>query len=127
VSLVPASLADAEDAAVIAATLAVLVSTLQWTASSPWWKDPIGGTVVGKDLALLVILIPTTILLIWPGLISPLAGAVIGLASMVAITIVMVWRSVALYRIQRPWPLPPRDSSKHPVLRRDSGTEDPGR
>ena len=125
-SLVPVSLVDAENGAVITATLVVIESVLQWTASSPWWKDPIGSTFVVKDFALLVVLIPTTILLIWPDAISPFAGAVLLLASMIGITGAMVWRSVVLYKIQRPWPLPPRDNTRHPALRRDK-EEDPGR
>lgn len=126
-SLVPVSLVDAENGAIIAATLAVIESVLQWTASSPWWKDPIGSTFVVKDFALLVVLVPTTILLIWPDVISQLAGAILLFVSMVSITAVMVWRSVVLYKIQRPWPLPPRDNTRHPALRRDRGEDDPGR
>lgn len=107
-SSVPVALIDAGNAGIFMATSAVANSALQWTFTSPWWKDPLGGTVILKDMCMLVILVPSCLLLVWPGLIGPVAAEVLLLCSMVGISVVLTWRSVVLYRIKRPWPLPPR-------------------
>lgn len=109
-SIVPVALSDAGNGAIFAATTAVVVSVVQWTVTSPWWKDHIGLTVILKDICLMVVLVPSSLLLIWPGLIGPLGAAILILCSMVGITLVLSWRCVVWYRIRRPWPLPPRKS-----------------
>lgn len=102
--MVPVALTDAVDGSVFAATVTVLVFTVQYTLSSPWWNDPIGRTVVFKDLALLILLIPASLSLIWPSWLSPISGAVLSVVSTALITIAMAWRSVVWFRIRKPWP-----------------------
>lgn len=102
---VPVWLLDAENGSVFSVTVAVFIFMVQWTLSSPWWKDHVGVTLVVKDLCLLVIFVPTCMMLAWPGVISPLTGAILGFSSLVGITVAMAWRSIVWYRIRRPWPL----------------------
>jgi uncharacterized membrane protein YbhN (UPF0104 family) len=114
--VVPVLLTDAVDASVIFATVVVFFVTGQWTASSPWWSDPIGSTVVVKDLALLVILIPSCVSIVWPGVVSPFEAAVIALASMLGISFALTWRAVVMWRIRKPWPFRRRDSGTDKTL-----------
>lgn len=113
---VPVGLLDAGNAAVFAATAAVIISVLQWTFTSPWWNDPIGRTVIFKDFCLMVLLVPASLLLVWPDLISPFGEAILVLCSTAGIALVLSWRCVVWYRIKRPWPLPPRQSGADKTL-----------
>lgn len=106
--VVPVMLQDVENFCVFAAAFSVLLFTAQWTFSSPWWRDPVGRTVVAKDVALLVLLVPACCILVDPHLVTPLQWAVIGTASTGGIFVVMAWRCVVWWRIRKPWPFRPR-------------------
>jgi hypothetical protein len=98
------TLIDVGDGLVIASTVSVLLFVLQYTFTSPWWDDPLGFTVVAKDLALLILLVPASLLLVWPHLLTPLGAIITEVTSLALITMTMVWRSVVWYRIKKPWP-----------------------
>lgn len=86
--------------ALIAATICVLLSVLQWTDTASWWRDELGANVVLKDICLLFILVPLAVqtwvplshqFILWMSFIS-LSG----------IALIMLWRLAVMYRIRRP-------------------------
>lgn len=88
--------------ATIAFTASILVFVVQYTLTSPWWYDPVGSTIVLKDLLLLAILVPSSVAFLWPDLIDRLLMAEIDLAVLAAATLVMVSRCVVWWHIKRP-------------------------
>lgn len=93
---------DAVDGVIWAATASVVWFVLQYTLSAPWWRDPVGRTVIAKDLALLCLLIPACILLAWPSIFTQTDDEVIDLVSLGLVTVTMAWRSVVWWRIRPP-------------------------
>lgn len=78
-------------------TIAVVVSTLGfigvYTKLAPWWRSPIGRTIVWKDIALVMAFLPVTfsLFLRFNRLTSTIA-AWIDIADFVAITVIMIIR-----------------------------------
>lgn len=100
---VPVWLSDTGDVVVWAATISVVLFVVQYTLSSPWWRDPVGRTVVAKDCALLCLLIPAVLVMVWPGLLDPVAGEIVGVTSLALVAAAMLWRSVVWWRIRPPF------------------------
>lgn len=113
---IPAWLLEAIKVTVWTSTASVLWFVLQYTLTSPWWRDPVGRTVIAKDGALLVLLVPSCLLLVWPQLFTMAERAAIELASLALITVFMAWRSVVWWRIK-----PPRLRRKKPISRGELG------
>lgn len=99
---VPVWAMDMLDALLWAAMVSVLVYVVQYTLSSPWWRDPVGRTVVAKDLVILMLLLLTCIGLIWPTWLTPGEATVLTAVILVGVSVTMVWRSVVWYRIKPP-------------------------
>jgi hypothetical protein len=93
---------DAVDGAIWAAAISVILFVVQYTLSSPWWRDPVGRTVVLKDLAVLVLLLQICLLFLWPHLLTMTGELVLDLGSLVGVTLVMLWRMAVWYRIKPP-------------------------
>jgi hypothetical protein len=104
--VISAATSDAIDGVIWASTVLVLIFVVQYTLSAPWWRDPVGRTVVAKDICLLFLLIPACILLVWPHAFTPMEVAVIDLISLGGVAVVMVWRCVVWFKINPPWPFP---------------------
>ena len=102
VYLLPPWMTDSLDGATIAATLAIFLFVLQYTLTSPWWRDQVGTTIVVKDLALLAILVPSCAVLIWHSLLTVRQSAWISLIVLSLMTLVMLWRCVVWYRVSKP-------------------------
>lgn len=96
---------DAYQVVLVAATAAVIWWTVQYTLSSPWWRDEVGRTFVLKDIALLGLLVPSCLLVPFPQLLTPFEAVTIGVCVLGGIFIIMAWRSVTWWKIQRPRPV----------------------
>jgi hypothetical protein len=96
---------DAGHGVVYAATALTLLFVIQYTLSSPWWRDQVGRTVVMKDVCLLALLVPSSVLMVWPHALTPLQAEWIGVSSIGGVAIAMAWRMAVWYRIRKPWPL----------------------
>ena len=86
---------------VLVADLAALASfVILYTKLAPWWRNPIGRTIVIKDLLLGAAFTPTVLSLFlhFNRLTSQIAGWV-DLALFAGIAGVMVWRDIVWYRI----------------------------
>lgn len=90
------------EVATVVATAVILIHVVQWTFTQPWWVDTIGTTLVLKDIALLGILVPSSLNVLFPGFISPLAEGWIDLITLGAISVIMAWRAVVWWRIKKP-------------------------
>ena len=88
----------AEVASVI--TIAVFVAC--YSLWAPWWRNPIGRTIVFKDIALLLVLIPSllSIFINFNRLTSHIA-AWFDVAAFTAVPVIMVWRVFVFRKIHR--------------------------
>lgn len=86
----------------ISGVVSILLFVAQYTRLAPWWRQPVGRTIVVKDLLLVLLFIPTILSLFFSlnRLTSHLAAwldvALIGL-----VTPVMVWRTWVWEKIHR--------------------------
>jgi hypothetical protein len=91
-------LVDALKAACICGFVSLIGWILLYTRLAPWWRNPIGRTLVAKTLLVACLLVPSTLALYFPTLnhvlVSWLDLVLIGL-----ITPVMIWRSAVWIRL----------------------------
>lgn len=116
--MIPVAYQDAVNGVIWASTVLVVLFVLQYTLAAPWWRDPVGRTVVAKDIALLFLLIPACILLVWPHALDIWAAAALELASLGGVAVVMVWRCIVWWKINPPWPFPHRNGQPRTHLPR---------
>jgi hypothetical protein len=85
-----------------------------YSAWARWWENAIGRTIVAKDMALILVLLPSilSIFLHFNRLTSHVA-AWFDLASLGAIPVIMVWRIIVWRKIHKAGQLP-RDDSEGP-------------
>lgn len=93
-------------------TISVILFVIQYTLSAPWYTDPLGRTIIIKDIARLFLLVPSCIMLAWRSALTPLESQTVGLISVFRVAATMTWRSVVWWKIQRPWPFG-RKASRH--------------
>lgn len=89
--------------AVLIADLAgIVVFIADYSRLAPWWKNPIGRTIVIKDFLLLgvIALVVASVFFQFSRLTSRVAGW-IQIAELGAMSIVMVWRVVVFERVHR--------------------------
>jgi hypothetical protein len=99
-----------QDQAIILALRVVLVSDVaavagfiaQYWRLAKWWKNPIGRTLIVKDILLILCLMPSILSLFWhfSRLTSHIA-AWFDVASFGLITPVMIWRIIVWQKISR--------------------------
>lgn len=89
----------------VAATAITAWWVIQYTLSAPWWRDKIGRSFVLKDLFLLLLLIPTCLLQLWPRLLTVTEAFWVEVAVFGGIAAVVAGRCVLFWRIQRPRPV----------------------
>jgi len=89
---------------VVVCTIVMAWWVIQYTLSSPWWKDGVGRSFVYKDLFILLILIPSCLRFIWPYLLTVTESLVIQCVTFGGIALVVGTRCVTFWRIQRPAP-----------------------
>lgn len=86
----------------IAGEVSIVGFIAQYTRLAPWWRSPVGRTIVIKDALLALVLLPTilSLFLSFNRLTSHIAAWVdVGLFALVAV--VMGWRSWIWERIHR--------------------------
>jgi len=95
----------AEIASVV--TIAAFVGCYTWWTKGKCWTNPIGQTIVIKDIALVLVLVPSllSVFLHFNRLTSHIA-AWFDVAAFAAVPVIMVWRIVAWRRIHRAGMLP---------------------
>ena len=82
------------------AALALFVA--DYTRLASWWSNPIGRTLVIKDLLLGAALTPSVLSLFWHfNRLTSRIAAWVDIALFAGIAIVMVWRTVVFERIHR--------------------------
>jgi len=83
-------------------TIAVFVGCYTWWTKGKCWTNPIGQTIVIKDIALVLVLIPSllSIFLHFNRLTSHIA-AWFDVASFAMVPVIMVWRVIAWRKIHK--------------------------
>lgn len=107
----------------IADVVAVLAFAGDYTRLAKWWTNPVGRTIVIKDLLLVLAFIPSIMSLFFKfSRLTSLAAAWFDIALFIGIAAVMVWRIIVFERIHRRGP--PGSSNQIP---RDSDDERRGK
>jgi hypothetical protein len=101
-AMVPSWMLTAVSDVTLAATAAFLLFVVQYTLTSPWWKDRVGTTIVLKDIVLLCILVPGSLLVFFPHLITPVTSAWIDIFVLGGAAAVMCWRCVVWWLEKKP-------------------------
>jgi hypothetical protein len=86
-----------------------------YTALAPWWRNPIGRTLVAKTTLIALLFIPTSLSLFFN--LSRLDSLIVGWIDMGLIGLVspvMAWRSVVWWRLYRAGRLPRDDRDSTP-------------
>ena len=77
----------------------VIFVAVYWRLA-PWWRNPIGRTIVIKDLALLLALIPGVLSLFLDfNRLSSRVAAWFDLACLTSIGVIMLWRTVVWIKV----------------------------
>ena len=77
----------------------ILFVAVYWRLA-PWWRNPIGRTIVVKDLALLLALIPGVLSLFFDfNRVTSRIAAWFDLVCIVSIGVIMLWRTVVWIKV----------------------------
>lgn len=86
----------------IADLIALAAFTADYTRLAKWWRNPIGRTIVIKDLILGAALTPTALSLFWKfNRLTSRIAAWVDVALFALIAVVVAWRIVVFERIHR--------------------------
>lgn len=86
----------------ISGALSVTAFVAIYWRLAPWWRDPIGRTIVIKDILLALLLVPSILSLFFHfSRVSSRIAAWTDLALFAAMTPVMIWRCVIWIRIHQ--------------------------
>ena len=88
-------------------TIAAFVGCYTWWTRAKCWKNPIGQTIIFKDIALVLVLLPSilSIFLHFNRVTSHIA-AWFDVAAFGAVPVIMTWRVIAWRKIHRTGNLP---------------------
>lgn len=89
-------------AVLIADIAAIVVFVADYSRLAPWWRNPVGRTIVVKDLFLLFVVALTTLSVFFrfSRLTSQVAGW-LQIGGLAAMALTMLWRVVVFERIHR--------------------------
>jgi hypothetical protein len=86
-------------------TIAAFVTCYSFWAK--WWTNPIGRTIVAKDIALILVLIPSLLSIFFQfNRLTSHIAAWFDVASFGAIPVIMTWRIIVWHRIHKAGRLP---------------------
>lgn len=86
----------------VAAVASIIAFVAYYTYLAPWWRDPIGRTIVAKDLALVLALIPGILsIFLHMSRSTSYVVAWIDVGMLAAITGVMAWRIAVWHQIHK--------------------------
>ena len=91
----------------VASVVAIAAFTICYSRWAPWWANPIGRTIVLKDIALILVLIPSilSIFINFNRLTSHIA-AWFDVGSFALVPIIMCWRIFVFRKIHKAGQLP---------------------
>jgi dolichyl-phosphate-mannose--protein O-mannosyl transferase len=86
----------------VASLVTIVAFVAYYTRLAPWYRNPIGRTIVFKDLALILVLLPSvlSIFLSFNRLTSHIA-AWFDVASFALVPVIMIWRIIVWRRLDR--------------------------
>ena|SRR5215475_13375350 len=86
----------------IAAAVSIGTFIATYSMWAPWWRNPIGRTIVIKDILLVLVLVPSILSLFFAfNRLTSHIAAWVDVALFGALTPVMLWRVVVFHRIHR--------------------------
>ncbi len=91
----------------VASLVTIAAFAAYYTKLVPWWKNPIGRTIVAKDLALILVLMPSVLSIFFHfNRLTSYVAAWFDVAAFTAVPVIMIWRIVAWRRLDRLGHLP---------------------
>lgn len=94
---------DALQVVLISGFCSLVMWVVVYTLLAPWWRNPIGRTLVAKTVLIAALLVPTTIGLYFPH-INHVAWTWVDIVLIGLITPVMLWRTIVwlkLYKLRK--------------------------
>jgi hypothetical protein len=86
----------------VASVVSIVAFVAYYTKVAPWWRDPIGRTIVIKDLALILVLIPSILsIFLHFSRLSSYVAAWFDVASFALVPVIMCWRIVVWRKIHK--------------------------
>lgn len=97
------SVTDAGNIAIWLAAIAELVFVIRYTMIAPWWRNPVGSTIVALGICLLVILVPTCIELALPTVefFRSVTWQWVTVTDLLIVPAVAIWRLLYWERVYR--------------------------
>ena len=91
----------------VASLVTIAAFVAYYTRLVPWWKNPIGRTIVAKDLALILVLMPSALSIFFHfNRLTSYVAAWFDIAAFALVPVIMVWRIIAWHRLDRLGKLP---------------------
>lgn len=86
----------------VASLVTIIAFVAYYTWLAPWWRNPIGRTIVVKDLALILVLLPSALSIFFHfNRLTSYVAAWFDVASFALVPVIMCWRIVVWRRLDR--------------------------
>ena len=96
----------------VASVLTIAAFVAYYTKVADWWAHPVGRTIVLKDLALILVLIPSILSIFFHfNRLSSYIAAWFDVASFALVPVIMVWRIVVWRKIHKAGGFPGNDGA----------------
>ena len=86
----------------VASVVAITGFVIYYSRAAKWWTNPIGRTIVLKDIALILVLIPSILSIFWHfNRLTSHIAAWFDIGSFALVPVIMVWRIAVFRKIHR--------------------------
>ena len=86
----------------ISGVASIIAFVVQYTILAPWWRNPIGRTLVTKDVLLIALFTPSILsVFIHFNRLTSIIAAWVTVALLGLVTPVMIWRMAVWYRMHK--------------------------
>jgi hypothetical protein len=91
----------------VASLAAIAAFVAYYTKAARWWKNPVGRTIVAKDVALILVLLPSVLSIFFRfNRLTSYIAAWFDVASFALVPVIMTWRIVVWRNMSRLGRLP---------------------
>lgn len=86
----------------VASLVSIVAFVAYYTWLAPWHKNPVGRTIVFKDLALILVLLPSVLSIFFHfNRLTSYVAAWFDVASFALVPVIMIWRIIVWRRLDR--------------------------
>ena len=86
----------------VASVVTIVAFVAYYTRVARWWRNPVGRTIVAKDLALILVLLPSVLsMFLHFNRLTSYVAAWFDVTSFALVPVIMAWRIVVWHRLDR--------------------------